>query len=275
MGVLQFNGTNDRLRWTTLASALSNVSDGAWTLAVLLKRGGTGTWDAISYLLSGTGDGTAAAGASLKGSAPVDSIVVDIGAGQTSPSVFTSTTSPYLFVLSKGAGSATPSLTWKLGSAGAWTTESLTGAIADQAAATMLDIGAYQSASDFFVGHIGVVGWWEGEMSTTDKEALDDNWRTSTWYTSAHGTPKFLVELNVAAGSVVDLIGNATGLQAESGGNYPTLDSGETLDSWTFDGTGAPAGLVPNIFDAVTVAENSQGYPAMPLLPNVIEPHVP
>jgi hypothetical protein len=241
VGVLQFNGSNDRLKWTTLQSALANVPTGAYTWAALLKRGGTGGWDAINYLLSSTGNGVAEAGFSFKGTSPIDRLIADFtGGGQNNAtSNFTNTTAPYLFVVTKAAGSQTPVLYWKNGSAGAWTQENFSGAIADQTAATMIEIGLLEGASDPFVGHIGLIAWWSGAMSAGNAQALDDNWRTSDWWGSAHGQPVFLAELNVAAGSVVDLASNASSLVAESGGNYPALDAGETLDSWNFNGTGA------------------------------------
>lgn len=239
MGVLQFDGVDDRLKWTTLASALLNVSDGAWTLAVLLKRGGVASataYDGVSYLLSGTGNGTAKAGFSFHGvgSGDDNKIFVDVGSGsRTLIATFTNTTSPYLIVLSKGAGTVVPRAAWKVGSGGAWTHQNLNTTVADQIDATMIEIGAWQ-AEDFFTGHIGVVAWWEGAMSDADKEALDDNWRTSDWWNSAHGQPVFLAELNVAGASVVDLAGNASSLSVTG----TTLDSGETLDSWNFNGKG-------------------------------------
>ena len=236
MGVLQFDGTDDRLKWTTLASPLSNASNGAWTIAALVKRGHVnpaGEWDAICFLLSGTGSGTAEAGLSFDED---DYLSVDLHATDalSSPTTFTNTTSPYMLVVSKGAGTVAPRLAWKLGSAGSWTHLNMTQTVPDGLAATMMEIGAWLTG-DPFQGHIGVIAWWEGAMSDANKEALDNNWRTSDWYNSAHGTPVFLAELNVAGASVVDLIGNATSLSATG----TTLDGGETLDSWNFDGTGA------------------------------------
>jgi hypothetical protein len=153
-----------------------------------------------------------------------------------SPSVFTSTTNIYLFALSKGAGTVAPRLAWKANAAGSWTHENLTQTCPDQIDATMLEIGAWQGG-DFYHGHIGLIAWFEGAMSDADKEALDNNWRTSDVWGSAHGQPKFLVELDVAGASVVDLAGNASSLAVTG----TTLDAAQTLDSWNFDGTGAAA----------------------------------
>lgn len=242
MGVQKFDGTIDRVKWATLASPIANLPTGAWTLAILTKRVATGAYGGLSYLLSGAGDGVAEAGASFRGGAApdVNKLILDTGNSRLSVSTFTST-SPYLIVISKAAGSAVPRVGWKIGAAGAWTHENFSDTDGDQVAATMLEIGAWQNG-DFNSAWIGAVAWWSGAMSDTNKEALDNNWRTSDWYNSAHGTPVFLCQLNVAAASLVDIIGNASGLVAESGGNYPTLDASETLENWTFDGNGSSGG---------------------------------
>ena len=236
---LSFGGA-DRLRWTSLASALANVPGGAWTVAVLARRGATGSTHAMTYLLS---SGNASlVGMSFGGA---NDLFVDAGALPKTTTTFLDTTDPYLLVISKAAGSATPRAGFKLASGGSWTHENLDAALGDQTTAVDLEIGAWQNTSDFFVGHIGVVGFWSGAMSDANKETLDDNWATSDWYNSAHGTPLALFELNVAAGSVVDLVGNATSLAAEAGGDYPTLDTGQTLNGWNFDGaiTGGASGI--------------------------------
>jgi hypothetical protein len=240
MGVLRFDGVDDRLEWTSLASALANASDGAWTVAVLVKRASTAAYHALSYLSTNSGNNREA-GAGFVGVSPdpLDSISLEIDGETTryTTSTFTSTASPYLIVISKGSGTVTPRIGWKLGSAGSWTHENFSGTLANQIAATRLGIGIGGAGSDFLNGWVGIVAWWEGAMSDANKEALDNNWRTSDSYNSVHGIPVFLAELNVAGTSVVDLIGNATSLSATG----TSLDSGETLDSWNFDGIGSSA----------------------------------
>lgn len=236
MSVLKFDGTDDKLKWTTLASALANVSDGAWTLAALVKRNATGAVDdAVVSLLSGSGDGTREVNLNFSSNAPTDRASIAVDAEAWSTSTFTSTTSPYLLVLSKASGTVAPRLGWKLGSGGAWTHENMDANIADQIASTMLEIGGRLADVNLFDGWIGLVAFWEGAMSDATKEALDDHWRTSDWWGSAHGQPVFLVELNVAGASVMDLAGNASNLTATG----TTLDAAETLNAWVFDGTGA------------------------------------
>lgn len=232
MGVLKFDNVDDRLRWTTLASALANTSDGAWTMVAVVKRNAVSDFGAISYLLSGAGAGVTEAGMSFNGSSQG---ICDFGGGVQFSSTLTSTANPYMIAVSKGAGSATPRLGWKLGSGGAWTHENAGAAQTDRSAATMLDIGVWEATGDPLDAWVGVVAFYEGAMSDVNKQALDDNWRTSDLWNNPHGHPTFLVELNVVAASVVDLAGNAS-VTSHVG---TTLDAGETLNSWTFDGTGA------------------------------------
>lgn len=235
MGVLKLDNVDDRLRWTTLAAALANTSDGAWTMAMVFKRASVGgDFAALSYLLSGTGNGTTRAGLSINTS---NVPLIDVGGTFSFASALNSTASPYMIALSKGAGTVAPRLGWKLGSGGAWTHENAGATMIDQAAATMLDIGVWQGTGDPMDGWVGLVAWYEGAMADVNKEALDDNWSTSDIWNSAHGTPTFCAECNVAAGSVVDLAGNAT-VTSHVG---TTLDAGETLDSFNFNATGGVA----------------------------------
>jgi len=236
MGVLQFDGTDDRIRWTTLASALQNTSDGACTMGFLIKRDSlqAGT-HGLGYLLSGAT--TAEFGLGFwdsSGGAPHHAFmdISEVGT-RDFPSNLGNTTDSMLLVVSKAAGTSTPRLGWKLEPGGAWTHEDANTTLVDQAAASILEIGCWEGG-EFLATHIGLVGVWEGAMSDGDKEALDDNWQTSDWWQSAHGEPVFLAELNVAGASVVDLAENASSLAVTG----TTLDAAETLDDWTFNGTG-------------------------------------
>lgn len=228
MGVLKFDGTDDQLKWTTLASALSNVSDGAWTVAVLFKHENIAVFNGLSYLHN---SGTPVAGVSYSPS--VQSWAVDIGSGVIINTDANNTASPYMLVVSKGSGTVVPRAAWKLGSGGGWTHENFNGSIANQSAATDIQIGTWDD-TDFADAWIGLIAWWEGAMSDAHKELLDNNWATSDWWHSPHGNPAFLAELNVAAGSVVDLAGNASAASHTG----TSLDAGETLDSWDFNGVG-------------------------------------
>lgn len=233
MGVLRFDG-DDKVRWTTLATALSNVSDGrAYTMAWLLRTDDIqagADYEAIGYLLSGTGAGTARAGLSIRNN---DVLNVDANADpQSTLSLADSTI--YIVVVRFDGEQWTfdrytrSSTTWATPHTPATTD------IESHVAATILEIAAWQG-SDFFDGWIGLVGIWDGRMSDAQVTALDDNWATSDWYNHAFGTPEFLCEMNVAGTSLVDLAGNATDLAVTG----TSLDTGETLDSWNFDGTGS------------------------------------
>jgi hypothetical protein len=236
-GVLLFDGVDDVLKWSSLGTALANVSDGAWTLAALLKGVAItplSSSDAVSYLLSGSGAGTVEAGVSFEAA---DNLVVDVS-GQPASGTALVDAQTYIVVAKKAAGTVRPTYDWINGPLGSWTHAAPAGgaALADQVAATMLEIGAWQGG-DPFDGYIGLVGWWEGAMSNAQTEALSSFWRTSDWWNHAFGQPKFLAELNVAGGSVIDLAGNASSLVATG----TTVDAGESLDAWNFDGYGGIA----------------------------------
>ena len=237
MGVLSFNGSTDQLKWTSLTATLADVSDGAWTMAAVCRMGAGAIshFNGFAYLCSGAGAGVAEAGLSY--SASNDQLFVDVdGIGIDFPDDFLTFPVLLMVAVSKGAGTVIPRLAWKIDAGGSWTHRDASGTLPDQIDATQLQIGTWQD-TDNFEGHVGVVAFWEGAMSDANKEALDNNWRTSDLWNSAHGQPKFLVELNVAAGSVVDLAGNASS-PSHSG---TTLDAAQTLDSWNFDGTGSGA----------------------------------
>lgn len=239
MGVLSFDGTDDMLHWGTLASALANVSDGAYTIAVLWKRSSVNSFQPLSYLTSAS---AIEVGMLIR---PFSTDMYMLGVNGEGFMDITDSDTPYITVVTKTAGTTAPRAHWKVGAAGSWTHSDFGSTIADQIDSTQLDIGgSVIDTGDQFGGWIGLVGWWEGSMSDANVEALDNNWRTSDWWASAHGTPVFLAELDVAGASVTDLAGNASGLSVTG----TSLDSGETLESWNFDGTGgaAPASLIYN-----------------------------
>jgi hypothetical protein len=189
----------------------------------------------MSYLLTG---GAAKYGSSFRGSAPIDALVTDTDAvgSQASTSLFQDTVNSYVLALSKGAGNVTPRLGWSQGG-GVWTHEDLDNTHSDAVACSEWEIGTWNGGSDLFDGWFGVTAWFEGAMSDANKATLDANWRTSDIQNNAHGTPVGLIEFDVAATSLVDLIGNATGRSITGS---PTLDTSEFLNGWTFDGVGAP-----------------------------------
>lgn len=232
MGVLRFTSSgSNRVKWTTLAQALKDVGDGAYTGVWVLKRAtDDAVFHGLGYLLSGTGNGIVEAGLSLNGS---DNLVYDGDGFPASNLAITGTTETYMVVVTKAAGLSPLTYSRYVKSTGVWTHHS-PGSLADQIDATMLELGAWQNG-DFFNGWIGVNAWYEGAMSQAQKEALVTNWRTSDLWTSAFGQPQFLVELNAAAASLVDLAGNASGVTATG----TSLDAAETLAAWNFDGTGA------------------------------------
>lgn len=240
MGVLRFTvGGSNRVKWTTLATPLANVGDGAFTAFWVHKRASlTNGYQALGYGLSGTVNGTAEYGLSItNNNAGVPNMPTMDASGAAIPTTLTeaSLTEVYATAVRKAAASSAVIYSRYVKSTNTWTHESVA-AVVDQIALTMLEIGAWQNG-DFQDGWIGVNGWWEGDMTQANVQALVTNWRTSDLWTSAHGQPKLLAELNVAGASVVDLAGNASGITVTG----TSLDAAETLSSWNFDGTGAAA----------------------------------
>lgn len=234
MGLLRLTSSgSNRVKWTTLTATLADVGDGAFTMAIGIKRA---TDDAIfhglMYGLSSTGNGIVEQGLSLNGS---DNLVIDDGGFPATTLAITRTTENYFIVLTKAAGSAAVNVSRYVKSTATWTHQN-PGNRADQIDFTMIEIGAWQNA-DFFNGWVAVAAWWEGDMTLVNKEALVTNWRTSDLWSSAHGQPLFLVEGNVTGASLVDLAGNASGLTVTG----TSLDAAESFASWNFDGTGVAA----------------------------------
>lgn len=245
MGTVKFTD-NGSFRWSTLASALSNVSGGAFTMAGSFKRlANTTNFDGIAYLLSSTAPGVAEVGVSVEAAVNGSHLLMDAGLGGSPPAAVTatSTTENYGFVISKAAGNVT--LRYALypkSNLAAFTSGNHSVNVPDQTVATLLEVGSWQS-TDWFNGWIAAFGVWAGAINGTNEAALWTNWRTSDFYNSAHGTPVCLIEFNTATPS--DLIGNAT--SRASVGTAPTLDAGETVGSWNFDGTGAAPAAAPKL----------------------------
>src|SRR6185436_19019362 len=102
MGCLSFDEIDDRLKFTTLTTAAKDLGDGAWTICWVGKRASTGTqFNAMCYGLSGSGNGVTEMGLSFHTS---NFVIVDVDAGPKTAATFTDTTNPYMFALSKGAG---------------------------------------------------------------------------------------------------------------------------------------------------------------------------
>lgn len=238
MGVVRLtrSGSN-RVKWTTLASALANVSDGACTIVIGFKLAattGASEFFGTGYLLSSTGNGVTEAGFSISAA---DRIYPDIGVSEDSGApTFTSTSEQYVGIYAKGAGTVAPVLSRYVKSTNTWTHFTYSSTVADQTAATMLEIGAWENG-DFFDGWVPFMACYEGAMTQVNKEALVTNWRTSDLWTNAHGQPAFLTQGNVAGASMTDLAGNASSITATGA----SLDAAETFNSWNFDGTGAAA----------------------------------
>lgn len=237
MGVLQWNGTDNYLEIPTLATALANVADGAWTAVAVCKRASaTANYDAIGYMV--TSGNVTQLGMTINN---FDNFSCDVSPNFPggSTGVFPANgTSTYALCAGKGAGAVIPSHRYKIGVGGTMTSDTMAGTLADQAAAAKIQIGTWQGGGDIFNGWIGVYALFEGDMTQANKDANFTNWRTSDIWNNPHGQPKFCMQFNVATGSLVDLAGNGTGLTVV--GAAMSVDAAQTLDGWLFDGTGTP-----------------------------------
>jgi hypothetical protein len=232
VGVLSFDGVDDWAQAATLTQVVKDIPNGAYTIAYVFRRTSTGTFDGIGYLSAA---GVALVGCSFDSASDLNSDTPNApGAASNSSVDLTQTTDTNIVVLSKPAGSSVVTYRWKKEPAGGWSSQASPGPEIAEADATALDIANWVGG-DFWAMKLGLIGIWDVALSQTDAEALDDNWRTSDWWTNAGGQPKCLVELNTL--TPVDLAGNATAWTVSGA----TLDGAETLDAWNFDGTGAPA----------------------------------
>ena len=267
-GAVRFNGGS--FKWTSLLTALQNTSDGAVTAAFVIKRAvDDANFHGLGYLLSSTGNGVTEFGLSIEGSTNQDSLLADIngesvlrGNTPTQPTI-TGTIESYFLVISKAAGTSAITFSVYPKSVATWTHVTSNNTLGNQTAATMLELGAWQTG-DLFNGWMAVAAFWEGEMSQANKEALVTNWRTSDLWTSAHGQPTFLTELNTA--TPTDLAGNAS--SRTTTGSAPTLDAAETMAGWNFDGTGGGGGFVPRRRSLLGVGNRvRRRRRALPLMP--------
>lgn len=230
MGVLRFDGA-DWLRFTSLATPLALTSDGAWTSAVLLKQAVDSGIQAYSYLCDATPTAVAGVGRTAAGL-----IYTDVaGSGQVGQDIV-GTSDTFIVVASKSSGTTQLAFNLYSRSTGTWATPDTQGAHANQAAATMWEIATWQGGGDLANAWLGLAAFWEGQMSQTNVEHLDDNWRTSDWFQNPHGNPTGLVEMNAEAINLSDLMGNATDIAVTGS---PSLDPSETLDGFLFNGDGA------------------------------------
>jgi hypothetical protein len=239
---MRLDGVDDRIRFVTLAPVLANVSDTAWTVASVFRRATLAQWDGVTYMLDAAGT-EEEAGFSVDDTNTIRCDGLRGGSADFNPGLITSTTNAYATVVSKATGTVPPRRGLQdLGANTSMLHVAGNTAIADGNPASMLAMGAWEG-SDLFDGWLGLVGWWQGDMTDADKELLTANRRTSDWWNHPFGQPKFLCELNIS--TPFDIAGNATGYTAFGG--VGTIDNNETLGGWRMDGKG----------DEYTIPQNS------------------
>lgn len=241
MGILQFNGSTDYLKWASLDAALSNLPTAAWTLLFGVRHANMSNWQGYGYLLSGTGAGVSEVGLSKSKSATEDlTCDRDPAHGSTfswaslDPAVNQDT----LFVASKAAGSATANASKKVGVSGSWSHGAATSPGGNASAADQLQLGIWQLSSiDALNGYLAVAAMWNVELTQAQRIACGATWKTSDIW-NAHPTvrPLLLMECNVPKTALTNLGSSVIDTPSSSG---VTLASGQTFGGWNFDGYGS------------------------------------
>jgi hypothetical protein len=263
VGVLKLDGVDDRIKSTSLVTALADLPTGAYTMAWLIKFEALSGFHGLGYLLSGSGDGVVEAGLSRlsNGALAMDGS----GLGSSFTGLEPTAGEEHIYVLRKASGTTLPAASRYVRSTNTWTHGNGGTNVANQIAATMLELGAWQNG-DFLDGWLGLFGAWAGQMSTSDAEALSTNWRTTDWRDHSFGDPVCLIELDTTTPD--DLMDGAASLSVTGA----TVDSGETMDDFTFDGSGPPP-VIPDVessaaYNAGTTAATSHAVP----LPATVSP---
>lgn len=238
MGILQFNGSTDYLKWDTLATELRNLPTAAWTLLFGVRHANMANWQGYGYLLSGTGAGTSEVGLSKSTSGTAD-LTCDRepthGSTFSWASLDPAVNQDTLYVASKAAGSSTANASKKVGSGGSWSHGAATSPAGDASAADQLQLGSWQLSSvDMMNGYLAVAAMWDVELSQAQRIACGANWKTSDIWNAHPKPPLLLMELNTAKGNLVN-IGTAPISGPSSSG---VTVSTQTFGKWNFDGHG-------------------------------------
>jgi hypothetical protein len=239
MSTLSFNGTNQYVEFSTLGTAIQNLPTGPQTLLALERPSAlTGAFHSVLGVCdSGRTAMLAHWGHSnLNGSsqrcdvsrAVADGVVYTdiVNWGMHFETLDTADTHDVQFHSRNHTGN------------GAFAQSSATSSPAYGVATTsggFVQVGRWLT-SDYFVGDIALVALWDRKLSNAQRDELYASDRTSDIYNVAGGPPIFLVEMNVAESSLVN-IGTAAATRVAPG-NAPTLTGGDP-DRWTFDAIAA------------------------------------
>ena len=240
MGVLQFDGIDDFVEWTTLSGTLQSLSAGAVTYVVVCRTAASGVAMSPFAMLTST-----------------PSFTHYVSRDNSNLHSFTASqmttawpgSAIYAIVASKASGSATP--TWFTKNVGTNTVVANHTSSANPVSgtsSTQIEVGRLLTG-EFWSGHIGVIAAFNYAMTNTQKEECLANYKTSDLANHSGGPPLFLSELITS--SPTDLMENASGFS----NNGPTVDTGTTFSPWTFDALGnvdPPQILRPDADTAVT-----------------------
>jgi hypothetical protein len=253
---LLFDGVDDAMYYTVSGTGggLKDVGKSAMTFAVLYKRVGAPSFCSHFHLTDNLANWATMNIAYEQQSNTTHTPQMSDGTNRNiSQTVANATNS--LVVISKPTGTATMSAQVKT-IGGSWSSVATVASVPVSSGsnnATKLLIGAWAlnnatSFIDYFPGRIGMVAFWNSDMTQAQREECGTNERTSDLYNHSIGHPVSLIEIT-STSSVTDLgTAGVTGIGATFGGG-PTADSDNL--GWNFNGVGAStAGAAPaGMFD--------------------------
>lgn len=220
--IRSFDGVNDGIE---LGKGAVNGT-GALSVAVLCSRGRDASVDYVfSYSDAATG------GKSGLGFEADNSVRWEDGTvgGAWSASVkLTVAEGLAILVVTKAAGSTVPRFHKKLLSGGGWVHSDGWRAVANAAASTRLEIGNWNTVSNFFLGKVAVAAAWDSVLSDANVESLFATSATADWLAL---NPAGLWQLNQLSGAT-QVPDDTDGGADQNGGSGST--AADVAFTWTY-----------------------------------------
>jgi len=247
VATLNFDGVSGWVRFTPISSALSNLPNGAGTIAALARRPNAGR-GYLGLLQNSTNNdwfhGLKAPSAADPGDTQMfdDDGLVGSTSNNFTGGVPGGTTADdfYIAAVAWSTGTSTERfhLSSTIGSAESWQHVDAGGTNGGTRSGPGTSGRFYigtDSTTEFFTGDIALVAVWAG-TKLTDLQ-VEDLWiskKTSDWCNHAAGTPTLLIELTST--SPTDIGANPSTFGTTNAGVTAT---GLNPTGWTFDGCGA------------------------------------
>lgn len=219
------------------AGGLSGLEErSAQTIAVVINRNGTGTWDSI-FTATDSGGATRGAALTFNTSNQLAHWNGQGGSPNAISSALTDTTNWYMLAFTMGASAATPRY-HRRQEGGAWTHEAASGTpttgspFPTVGASGVLRIGTYEAGGDPITADIVCVGVILSELSDASVETLD--WSIASWDAVFTGASAWLIDYEAITPARTDRTGN--------GGNETSATGGTLVSdpaSWSWGGAAA------------------------------------